>query len=154
MKNIFLVFFFFPLFVLGQITSPSLVSSSGGSYSNNNLNIEFSVGQLVIETHQNNDILTQGFHQGSLKIQTTLSEIKFEAKVYPNPTSDIIVVELAKDVKGDILVYDVNGKLVLSDQLYQERKKQFDFRELNQGNYLLHLKIDDKQNIYKIQKIK
>ena len=154
MKKLFFLLIFSPLFVLGQVTSPSLVSSSGDSYSNSNLNMDFSIGEVVIETHQNNEILTQGFHQGVLKIQTGVSELDFATKVYPNPTTNIVIVELEKDISGEILIYDINGKLMMSDKLDNERIKQFDFSKFSQGNYLLHINIKDKLDIYKIQKIK
>tara|TARA_B110000263_G_C14814808_1_gene288072 strand:+ start:34 stop:498 length:465 start_codon:yes stop_codon:yes gene_type:complete len=154
MKKLFFLLIFSPLFVLGQVTSPSLISSSGDSYSNSNLNMDFSIGEVVIETHQNNEILTQGFHQGVLKIQTGVSELDFVTKVYPNPTTNIVIVELEKDISGEILIYDINGKLMISDKLDNERIKQFDFSKFSQGNYLLHINIKDKLDIYKIQKIK
>ena len=154
MKKLFFLLIFSPLFVLGQVTSPSLISSSGDSYSNSNLNMDFSIGEVVIETHQNNEILTQGFHQGVLNIQTGVLELDFATKVYPNPTTNIVIVELEKDITGEILIYDINGKLMISDKLDNERIKQFDFSKFSQGNYLLHINIKDKLDIYKIQKIK
>ena len=154
MKPFFFFLLFSPFLVFGQVTSPSLVSSSGDSYSNSNANMDFSVGEIVIETHQNNEILTQGFHQEILQISTGISELDIVTKVYPNPTSDFVIVELENDNNGEILIYDINGKLMISDKLDNERIKQFDFSKFSQGNYLLYINIKDKRDIYKIQKIK
>ena len=154
MKPFFFFLLFSPFLVFGQVTSPSLVSSSGDSYSNSNANMDFSVGEIVIETHQNNEILTQGFHQEILQISTGISELDIVTKVYPNPTSDFVIVELENDNNGEILIYDINGKLMISDKLDNERIKQFDFSKFSQGNYLLHINIKNKQDVYKIQKIK
>ena len=154
MKYLLLLLLSFPMLVFGQVTSPSLISSSGDSYSNNNVNMDFSIGEVVIETHQNNEILTQGFHQEILKIHTGVLELDLVTKVYPNPTSDFVIVELENDNTGEILIYDINGKLMISDKLDDERIKQFDFSKFSQGNYLLHINIKDKRDIYKIQKIK
>jgi hypothetical protein len=154
MKHFLLLFFSFPLLIFGQVTSPSLISSSGDSYSNNNVNMDFSIGEIVIETHQNNEILTQGFHQEILKIHTGVSELDLVTKVYPNPTSDFVIVELENDNTAEILIYDINGKLMMTDKLDNERIKQFDFSKFSQGNYLLYINIKDKRDIYKIQKIK
>ena len=154
MKHLLLLLLSFPMLVFGQVTSPSLISSSGDSYSNNNVNMDFSIGEVVIETHQNNEILTQGFHQEILKIHTGVLELDLVTKVYPNPTSDFVIVELENDNTGEILIYDINGKLMISDKLDDERIKQFDFSKFSQGNYLLHINIKDKRDIYKIQKIK
>ena len=154
MKPFFFFLLFSPFLVFGQVTSPSLVSSSGDSYSNSNANMDFSVGEIVIETHQNNEILTQGFHQEILQISTGVLELNVVTKVYPNPTTNIVVVELEKEISGEILVYDINGKLMLSDKLDNERIKQFDLSKFSQGNYLLHINVKNKQDVYKIQKIK
>ena len=133
MKKNILLAFLFPIFVFGQDTSPSLISSSGDSYSNSNVNMEFSIGEIVIETHQNNVILTQGFHQPVLKVHTEVSELNLVTKVYPNPTSDFVIVELENDNTGEVLIYDINGKLMLRDKLNNERIKQFDFSKFIQG---------------------
>ena len=46
----------------GQIPSPSLVSSSGASYPNGGVIMDYTLCEIVIETHANSTtILTQGF---------------------------------------------------------------------------------------------
>ena len=42
MKHFLLLLLSFPMLVFGQVTSPSLISSSGDSYSNSNVNMDFS----------------------------------------------------------------------------------------------------------------
>ncbi len=115
------------MLVFGQVTSPSLISSSGDSYSNSNVNMDFSVGEVVIETHQNNEVLTQGFHQEILSVHTGVSELNVGTKGYPNPTTSELIVELESNVNGEILIYDINGKLMMTDKLDNERIKQFNF---------------------------
>jgi len=154
MKHLLLLLLSLPLLIFGQVTSPSLISCSGDSHSNNNVNMDFSIGEVVIETHQNNEILTQGFHQEILSVHTGVSELNVGTKVYPNPTTSELIVELESNVNGEILIYDINGKIIISDKLDNERIKQFDFSKFSQGNYLLHINIKDKRDIYKIQKIK
>jgi hypothetical protein len=57
---------------LGQVTSPSVISSSGDSYNNGGVNMDYTLGEIVVETHTNSTtILTQGFHQGILKVNTS-----------------------------------------------------------------------------------
>ena len=139
----------------GQILSPSVVSSSGASYSNGGVIMDFTLGEIVIETFSNNaNILTQGFNQGIIKIVLSVSDIDIKTKIYPNPTTNFIIIELEKNVNADILVYDINGKIVIKDKLNDEQQKQLDFSFLNQGNYLLHINIADKQSVYQINKSK
>ena len=162
MRCIFFLFLCFPIFIFGQITSPSVISSSGNSYNNGGINVDYTLGEIVVETFQPTvtplpltyTILTQGFHQGVLKVSTSVENIDIKTKVYPNPTTNFIIIELEKNVNADILVYDINGKLVLKDKLNDENQKQLDFSFLKQGNYFLHINIADKQSVYQINKSK
>jgi hypothetical protein len=155
MKKLLLILLCLPMFGFGQITSPSVISSSGNSYSNGNIIMDYTLGEIVVETHTNGStILTQGFHQEVLEITTKIVNIDIKTKVYPNPTTSILIVELEKNVNADIMVYDINGKLVIKDRLNNEQKKQLDFSFLKQGNYLLHINIADKQSVYQINKTK
>jgi hypothetical protein len=155
MKKLLLLLLCVPLIGFGQITSPSVISSSGNSYNNGGVNMDYTLGEIVVETQTNTTtILTQGFHQGVLKVNTSVENIDIKTKVYPNPTTNFIIIELEKNVNADILVYDINGKLVIKDKLNDENQKQFDFSFLKQGNYLLHINIADKQSVYQINKSK
>ena len=155
MKKLLLLLLCVPLIGFGQITSPSVISSSGNSYNNGGVNMDYTLGEIVVETQTNSTtILTQGFHQGVLKVNTSVENIDIKTKVYPNPTTNFIIIELEKNVNADILVYDINGKLVIKDKLNDENQKQFDFSFLKQGNYLLHINIADKQSVYQINKSK
>jgi len=148
--------------VKAQNLSPTVVSSSGNSYNNGGVNMDYTLGEIVVETFQPTvtplpltyTILTQGFHQGILKVTTSVENIDIKTKVYPNPTTNFIIIELEKNVNADILVYDINGKLVLKDKLNDENQKQLDFSFLKQGNYFLHINISDKQSVYQINKSK
>ena len=162
MRKQLLLLLCLPFFSFGQITSPSVISSSGNSYNNGGINMDYTLGEIVVETFQPTvtplpltyTILTQGFHQGILKVTTSVENIDIKTKVYPNPTTNFIIIELEKNVNADILVYDINGKLVLKDKLNDENQKQFDFSFLKQGNYFLHINIADKQSVYQINKSK
>ena len=155
MKKLLLILLCLPLIGFGQVTTPSVVSSSGDSYSNGGVIMDYTLGEIVIETFSNNaNILTQGFHQEILKITIQVEDISIKTKIYPNPTTDLLIIELEKNVIADILVYDINGKIVIKDKFNDEKQKQLDFSFLTQGNYLLHINIADKQSVYQINKSK
>ena len=140
--------------IKAQHLSPQVIGSAGASFSNTTAKTDLTVGEVVIETFSNNTILTQGFHQGDLKVSTALVNIDIKTKIYPNPSTNFLIVELEKNVNAELLVYDVNGKLVIKDKLINEQQKQLDFSFLTQGNYLLHINISDKQSVYQINKTK
>ena len=62
MKKLLLILLCFPFIGFGQVLAPSLVSSSGNTFSSGNVIMDFSLGEVVITTHLNSsNILTQGF---------------------------------------------------------------------------------------------
>ena len=155
MKKLLLILIALPLIGFGQVATPSVVSSSGDSYSNGGIMMDYTLGEIVVETFSNSaNILTQGFHQGDLKVTTAVVNLDIKTKIYPNPTTNFLIIELEKNVNAELLVYDINGKIVIKDKLNEEQKKQLDFSFLNQGNYFLHINISDKQSVYQINKSK
>ena len=154
MKTLLTFLIFIPYFLLGQITSPTLISNSGGSFQTNTIIMDFSIGELVIQTLQNNKILTQGFHQEVLKIGTLINELEILTKIYPNPTSKLLFIELEKESDGDMLMYDIKGKLILKDKFRNQKIKQLDISTFSPGNYLLHINVANKNSVFKIEKFK
>ena len=146
--------FFCPILLFGQVTSPTLISNSGGSFATNTIIMDFSIGELAVQTLQNNEILTQGFHQEVLKIGTLINELEILTKIYPNPTSKLLFIELKKESDGDILMYDIKGKLVLQDKFQNQKIKQLDISTYSPGNYLLHINVANKNSVFKIEKFK
>ena len=154
MRHLLILLFFCPILLLGQITSPTLISNSGGSFATNTVIMDFSIGELAVQTLQNNEILTQGFHQEVLKIGTLINELEILTKIYPNPTSKLLFIELKKESDGDILMYDIKGKLVLQDKFQNQKIKQLDISTYSPGNYLLHINVANKNSVFKIEKFK
>ena len=146
--------FFCPILLFGQVTSPTLISNSGGSFATNTIIMDFSIGELAVQTLQNNEILTQGFHQEVLKIGTLINELEILTKIYPNPTSKLLFIELKKESDGDILIYDIKGKLVLQDKFQNKKIKQLDINTFSPGNYVLHINVANKNSVFKIEKFK
>ena len=146
--------FFCPILLFGQVTSPTLISNSGGTFSNPSVIMDFSIGELATQTLQNNEILTQGFHQEILKIGTLVHELDILTKIYPNPTTKLLFIELKEESDGDILMYDIKGKLVLQDKFQNQKIKQLDISTFSPGNYLLHINISNKTSVFKIEKFK
>lgn len=73
-------------------------------------------------------------------------------KVYPNPTSDIVILELTQENPGTVLVtlYNMNGKQVIRQTLNGEQKHQFSLAAQPVGLYIIQVKTDDQVDIAKI----
>ena len=154
MKKLLLILLCLPMIGFGQILSPSVIGSAGASFSNSTFSTDLTVGEVMIETFSNISIITQGFHQGIEGINSDVVNLDINTKVYPNPTTNFLIIELEQNVNAELLVYDINGKIVIKDKLNNEQQKQLDFSFLNQGNYLLHINIADNQSVYQINKSK
>jgi len=154
MKKLLLILLCLPMIGFGQILSPSAIGSAGASFSNSTFSTDLTVGEVMIETFSNISIITQGFHQGIEDINSDVVNLDINTKVYPNPTTNFLIIELEQNVNAELLVYDINGKIVIKDKLNNEQQKQLDFSFLSQGNYLLHINIADNQSVYQINKSK
>ena len=154
MKKLLLILLCLPMIGFGQILSPSVIGSAGASFNNSTFSTDLTVGEVMIETFSNISIITQGFHQGIEDINSDVVNLDINTKVYPNPTTNFLIIELEQNVNAELLVYDINGKIVIKDKLNNEQQKQLDFSFLSQGNYLLHINIADNQSVYQINKSK
>ena len=82
-------FVLFSLFATISVTAQEVVSTQGDSYSNASGNIDFTIGEVVINTGTDgsND-LTQGFHQTNWNFLGVEDHSpSYEATIFPNPTS-------------------------------------------------------------------
>jgi len=78
------------------------------------------------------------------------------AKVYPNPTSESVSVELSSTGKFDVivLVLDAVGSLIKQTTLDAGSvKQQLSFTDLSQGIYLIKLQSGEDQKVFKVVKL-
>lgn len=127
--------------VMGQ----SVVSSQGETYETTTGSISFTVGEVVIDTGTDgtND-LTQGFHQTNWNfLELEDSDVSFEANVYPNPTSDILNIEVGQFDEVQFALIDASGRIIQKGNL-TDFITQIDVKQLEPGSY--HVQLSDAQN--------
>ena len=161
MKKI--IFSFTLLFCVSLINAQSisaeLISSAGNHYQDENIQVSWSIGEPIIATLAEGDvILTQGFHQDRYTIQTLIEDLSsnFKVKIYPNPTTDFINVnftENSSSSKLQIKLYDFNGKMLLVKDVNTDSEK-IDMSRFANSTYILKI-TDNKKEVfsYKISKI-
>lgn len=143
-KYVFLV-----LFAVANITSSksqsvsqSVISPGGNTFSNNDYIVSFTIGEPVIKTFKNNNIiLTQGFQQSFSVVSATFNfNTNENIIVFPIPFKDHINIKLNKNIKpGDGLnykIYNINGHLVKKNNIYSI-KTTLNTSDLSQGLFLL-----------------
>lgn len=103
-----------------QYISSSQIVSCGGFYKTNGIQMEWSLGDLAIDTYKNFNFLTQGFIQGEKKLTLGHNESTnnnpFNAlKGYPNPFNDGLNLEVINTKANDFIsisIYNIIGKEV------------------------------------------
>ena len=159
------VLFFWALLLIGYVFPQSKTLEvnpvAGDVYTGYDITLSWTIGEGVIETFSNNEmVLTQGFQQPSLKI-TLVEEsdkIDFQLNVYPNPTKNFLTINLLSenDISCTTELFDMSGKLLFS-KIFKGRELTENIDLTNYSSNLYILKIIDNNGklfrTYKIQKI-
>ena len=100
---------------LGQ----EVVSTQGDSYTNANGSIDFTIGEVVINTvTDGTNNLTQGFHQTNWNfLGVDNHEQNFEATVYPNPMGTELYIQTENFEFVSYIIYDAAGRIVAENKL-------------------------------------
>ncbi len=165
MKNYICIFFISIIFLGssqdGVNIDPRVVTGCGGSlqgYSMVSLKSDFTLGEIAIETiFSENFMLTQGFHQPNLGIISLDEDSYTKISVYPNPTVDILNLELLgfEGQYVQVQILDLSGKIIYSELVSTNTKKhQIKTNILNLGSYVLEVIGEQQKDIFKIQKLK
>ena len=133
-------FVLFSLFATISVSAQEVVSTQGDSYSNAGGNIDFTIGEVIINTGTNgiND-LTQGFHQTNWNFVGLEDHApSYEAIIFPNPTSEVLNIRTSTFENVTYTLYDAQGKLILQDKLSAEQTP-IQVSQFAQGSYSLTL---------------
>jgi len=144
-KNILLVL---SLLISVCATAQEVVSTQGDSYSNTSGSIDFTVGEVVINTGTDgSNSITQGFHQSNWSLVGVVDhDLSYEAIIFPNPTEDILNIRTHAFENVMYSLYDAQGKLIIQNKLSAEQTL-IQVSHLAAGSYSLILN-------NKIQKLK
>jgi len=104
-----------------KTTAQEVVATQGDSYSNTSAQIDFTIGEIIINTESNGvNTLTQGFHQTNWNFVGLENHApEYEATIFPNPTSNILNIRTSTFENVTYTLYDAQGKLILQGRLTQ-----------------------------------
>lgn len=96
-----------------------LISTAGDFFKKPSGSISFTIGEPIIETvGDDNHILTQGFQQAERPVMTDISNLDdVEITVFPNPTSDIIKIEISEQRDLKYCLFDLSGASLQEGEL-------------------------------------
>ena len=134
---------FFLLLTSVCVSAQEVVATQGDSYTNSSGSIDFTIGEVVINTGSDgsND-LTQGFHQTNWNFVSIEDHVpSYEATIFPNPTSDVLNIRTSTFENVTYTLYDALGKLVIQDKL-SSVQTPIQVNQLAPGAYSLTLNND------------
>ena len=104
-------------------TAQEIVATQGDSYSNTSAQIDFTIGEIIINTESNGvNTLTQGFHQTNWNFVGLENHApEYEATIFPNPTSKILNIRTSAFDNVTYTLYDAQGKLIMQNILSAEQ---------------------------------
>ena len=130
----------FSLFTCISVSAQEVVSTQGESYSNGSAKIDFTIGEVVINTGTDGtNELTQGFHQTNWNF-VGLEDYApdYQATIFPNPTQDVLNIKTSTFENVTYTLYDAQGKLVIQNILTAEQTP-IQVSQLAPGSYSLTL---------------
>jgi len=159
---IFVLFILSACYVAGQEVSSYVIASAGESIEADGINISWTLGEIAIETLQddgNNLTLTQGFQQGYFEITSIGEPLSgdYTLNVYPNPARDYIWIDLTSEQINTVVLelYDLEGRLVYNTRFdIVEGPARVDLQELSASQYILRVVNEDKNILQTFKLIK
>ncbi len=141
----FAALLFVSLTMNAQTVSPSVIASSGGHAQGEGLTISWTLGEMAIETFQNDNlILTQGFHQTDIVITSVYesTSLDFTINAFPNPVKEQLTVNVQEGAAENIRfgMVDLQGNLLLEGEL-EGRETNIDLATFRSGVYFLTLTV-------------
>ena len=120
---------FFP-----KAEAQEIVSPAGKHFSNETMQISWTLGEPVINTFQGESkMLTQGFHQSKLIVTAVneMPELALDIKAYPNPTTNFLKVEVKNEGSPNLhyTLYNMEGKVL------SHKPIDHDISEISMINY-------------------
>ena len=158
------IFILIGLFCMAKVSfSQSTINVTSHTATINGIVYDYSIGEMsMIATERtNNLIVTQGIIQpinASSKINDEVIKTKLIdfVKIYPNPTKNLLFVELIETENANIQLFDALGKMILETKNLTQ-KTTIDLTSYSIGNYYLvaiNSKDKTQKKSFKIQKLK
>ncbi|RMG78110.1 MAG: T9SS C-terminal target domain-containing protein [Bacteroidetes bacterium] len=126
---------------LGQSLIMEVVASEGDlQVATSGMSLQWTLGEMAVERYQNNEILTQGFHQ-VFDFATPVFENPYpdiELKVFPNPATNWLTIETTASETLEARLCDLHGRTLYSSTVSNQMEK-LNISALPGGTYLLHI---------------
>ncbi len=153
----FAFFLFNSMVCIGQNLSMEVISNTGSELQNNNLRMDFTLGEVLVHDFSNSSVrITEGFHQSDLEITSVVENILLlEINISPNPTTNIIRLHFEEEFSDKLILIMLSSdgrELFRVDKI--DTECELDINNYPSGIYYLNVIESNyrKNNIYKIIK--
>jgi hypothetical protein len=140
MKKYLLLLVLIPIyhFTWGQTVSSFVINSTGGSFKNGNISLDYSVGEMAVtEIGGAGYVIQQGFLQADVLMITGIEEeISRQIIFFPNPVKDRLTIHSPLRKIAMVQMYDLAGKELTQKPLQED---VLDLSSFQSGVYLLSL---------------
>jgi len=155
MKKIYPLFFM--LLIGFSLKAQEVISPGSKTQTTAGHELSWTVGEAVTTTiSDGTNTLTQGFHQSKL-IVTAIDELlvsDLELKVYPNPTSEFVIISSNKLYdKSSYSLFNLSGKL-LENKIISASETRVNLKNYASGTYLLKLQYKPNQSLQTFKIVK
>ncbi len=125
------------------------VVSSGGYAEESEVSVDWIIGGSLMDISG----FDLGFFAGEQMKQ--LMESAFSLKVYPNPATELLNVEISPTDTCQILIelIDLQGKVLYNKTLKNEPVMQVDIKDFAEGSYYLKVTQVDNDQLFSVEKI-
>ncbi len=138
---IYLFFLGISISLSAQSIQNEVVSAAGESSSSTSFNVDYTVGEPVIElTSSASFNVSQGFHQPGLYV-TAIDNPELEGiQCYPNPVDENLIVDIPFSYTSSFVytIYDLNGRIMVSETI-SSGTNAINMKSFAAGNYLLQV---------------
>ncbi len=128
------------IFANCSLFAQDVIGTAGDSYSTTAGNIDFTIGEVVINTVTNGtEDLTQGFQQPSWTYAGVYDFVDdYSAVIFPNPTIDVVNINSPEFAGVTFTLQDAAGRIVLVGNL-TDVNTTLDFSVYATGTYSITL---------------
>ena len=158
MRYFILVFLLLGFSSYAQPTiSKQVIGPSGATFENGNNKLSYTAGEVAVGAMTDEDgtyQLGNGYYP-SLNLSTLTTEtpeLQLQAKVFPNPTKEVIYITHPTEQYFEVRITDVSGKQIL--QTVHQKQQPLNVQTLTTGTYFVTVTTKDSKqtNTYKIIK--
>lgn len=157
MRYLILLIMLFSISSYSQTLSKQVIGVAGATYENENNNLSYTAGEVVVGAMTDEDATYQlgnGYYP-SLDLSTLSTdtpELKLKVKLFPNPVTEALFITHPTEHYFEVRITDVSGKQIL--QTVHQKQQPLSVQTLTTGTYFVSVTTKDSKqtNTYKIIK--